>query len=458
VTVESVLSFLRRRWIALAVCILAGALGGFAQAQTQQKVYTSDARLFVNIPAARDTQEALQGVQLSSDLIQSYATIVKSRSVAEQIKTRLGLPASFDLNGKINATQQPNTLILAISASDHDPARAQSIAQAAATVLNDKIGELEHDRAPASAVEASIVDAATHPTAPSSPRPLRNTLLGLFLGLVAGLAISLLLDALDRSVKSAAVIEALLGAPPLAVVPQVRDAKSALLTGSSRASRAAEAFRALRTSLRFVDPDNPVRTLLITSPDDNDGKTTTAANLAMALAQDGQRVVLVDADLRKAGLSKLLNTADGIGLTDVITGKVDVQAALQDYRGMFPVLPAGQLPPNPSEMLGSERMAAILAELTETADIVIIDAAPVLPVTDAVVLSAAVDGTAVVVRHAHSERNHVAEAGRRLAGVGAHVVGFIFNGAPRPSEEYSSAPATSSVRVLAHEPFLSQEL
>jgi polysaccharide biosynthesis transport protein len=214
----------------------------------------------------------------------------------------------------------------------------------------------------------------------------------------------------------------------------------------------------LRTSLRFVDPDNPVRTLLITSPDDNDGKTTTAANLAMALAQDGQRVVLVDADLRKAGLSKLLNTADGIGLTDVITGKVDVQAALQDYRGMFPVLPAGQLPPNPSEMLGSERMAAILAELTETADIVIIDAAPVLPVTDAVVLSAAVDGTAVVVRHAHSERNHVAEAGRRLAGVGAHVVGFIFNGAPRPSEEYSSAPATSSVRVLAHEPFLSQEL
>jgi capsular exopolysaccharide synthesis family protein len=453
VTVESVFSFLRRRWIALAVCVLAGALGGFAQAKAQHKVYTSDARLFVNIPAARDTQEALQGVQLSSDLIQSYATIVKSRSVAEQIKTRLGLPASFSLDGKISATQQPNTLILAIGASDQDPARAQSIAQAAATVLNDKIGELEHDRTPASAVEASIVDNATRPTSPSSPKPLRNTLLGLFLGLVAGLAISLLLDALDRSVKSAAVIEPLVGAPPLAVVPQVRDVKSALLTGGTRARRAAEAYRSLRTSLRFIDPDNPVRTLLVTSPDDGDGKTTTAANLAIALAQDGQRVILVDADLRKAGLSKLLNVGKGVGLTDVITGHAELESALQDHRDLFAVLPAGPLPPNPSEMLGSERMAVILEQLAERADIVVIDAAPVLPVTDAVVLSAVVDGTALVVRHAHSERGAVAESGRRLNGVGAHLVGFVFNGAPRPSEDYSAAPATApaSVRVLVPE-------
>lgn len=451
-TVESVLSFLRRRWIALAVCVLAGVLGGFAQAQTQQKVYTSDARLFVNIPAAHDAQEALQGVQLSSDLMQSYAQIVESRSIADQIKTRLGLPSSFSLDGKISAVQQPNTLILAISASDQDPARAQSIAQAAAAVLNDKIRELEHDRTPSSAVEASIVDSATHPTSPSSPRPLRNTLLGLILGLAAGVVIALLLDALDRSVKSAAVTESLVGAPPLAIVPQVRDAKSALLTaGGTRARRAAEAYRTLRTSLRFIDPDHPLRTLLITSPDDGDGKTTTVANLAMALAQDGQRVVVVDADLRKAGLSKLLNAADGVGLTDVITGNIGVEAALQQHRDMFAVLPAGQLPPNPSEMLGSERMAAILEELAASADVVLIDAPPVLPVTDAVVLSAAVDGAALVVRHAHSERGHVAEAGRRLTGVGAHLVGFVFNGAPRPTEEYSSAPATSPLRMVAQE-------
>ena len=450
-TVESVLSFLRRRWIVLAVCMVAGVLGGFAQAKAHEKVYTSNARLFVNIPAARDAQEALQGVQLSSDLMQSYAQIVESRSVADQVKERLGLPSSFSLSGKISGTQEPNTLILEISATDHDPARAQSIAQAAATVLNDKIGELEHDRTPASAVEASIVDNATRPTAPSSPRPMRDMLLGLFLGLVAALAIALLLDALDRSVKGVAAVEALVAVPPLGVVPQVRDAKSALLTGGSRARRAAEAYRTLRTSLRFIDPDNPVRTLLITSPDDGDGKTTTAANLAMALAQDGQRVILVDADLRKAGLSKLLNAAGGVGLTDVITGSIDVAAAMQDYRDMFTVLPAGQLPPNPSEMLGSERMASILEELAERADIVILDAPPVLPVTDAVVLSTAVDGAALVVRHAQTERGHVAEAGRRLTGVGAHLIGFVLNGAPRPSEEYSSVPATAPLRMLAQE-------
>lgn len=453
-TVESVLSFLRRRWVVLAICVVAGVVGGFAQAQAQDKVYTSDARLFVNIPAARDAQEALQGVQLSSDLMQSYAQIVQSRSVADQIKTRLGLPASFSLDGKITATQQPNTLILAVSATDTDAARAQSIAQAAVTVLNDKIRELETDRSKSSAVEASIVDDATHPDSPSSPRPLRNALLGLILGLAAGVVVSLLLDALDRSVKTAAATEGLVGAPPLAIVPQVRDAKSALLSGGTRARRAAEAYRTLRTSLRYLDPDNPVRTLLVTSPDDGDGKTTTAANLAMALSQDGQRVVLVDADLRKAGLSKLLAAADGIGLSDVITGAITVDAALQDHRGMA-LLPAGQLPPNPSEMLGSERMTAVLAQLAELADVVIIDAPPVLPVTDAVVLSAAVDGAALVVRHARTERGHAAEASRRLTAVGAHLVGFVFNGAPRPNDEYSSAPAatpaTANLRVLAPE-------
>ena len=444
-TVESVLSLLRRRWLPLLLCLVAGLAGGIAHTATSDEVYTSSARLFVNIPAAHDTQEALQGVQLSSGLVQSYAAIVTSRSTAEQIKSRLGLDApAGEIAGALSAAPEKDTLIIDVSASDADPARAQAMAQAAAVVLNDTVQRLEQDRTPASAVEASIIDAANRPSSPVSPRPLRDALLGLLLGLLGGLALALLLDALDRSVKAAVAAERLVAAPALAVVPRIRDSKGALAGGAGLASSAGEAYRALRTSLRFVNPDEPLRTLLVTSPDDGEGKTTTAANLAMALAQDGQKVVLVDADLRRAGATKLLGVPATVGLTSVMNGSIAVDAALQSYRDEFAVLPAGPLPSNPAELLGSERMRAVLEELADIADIVVVDAPPVLPVTDAVVLSACVDGTALVVRHGKSHRAHVAEAARRLSSVGANVVGFVFNGVPRPTDDYYYAAAAEA--------------
>ncbi|HET7312386.1 MAG TPA: polysaccharide biosynthesis tyrosine autokinase [Mycobacteriales bacterium] len=454
-TLETVLSLLRRRWLPLAICLVAALAGSVAHLATTTKTYSSSARLFVNIPVARDTQEALQGVQLSSQLIQSYAEIVQSRSAAEQIKSQLNLPDSAGaISHRITATPSPNTLIITVTATDASPARAQAIAQAAANVLNNTVRTLEHDRTPSSAVEASIIDAANHPTAPSSPRILRTLLIGLALGLLAGLVLALILEALDRTLRTAAATESLLDVPALAVVPQVRDVSSLVTSDSGRAQRAAEAYRGLRTSLRFRDLEASPGTLVVTSADDGEGKTTTAANLAMALAQDGQRVALVDADLRKAGLTKLLGAKGRPGLSDVINGTASLDDVVVDFRDLFPFVPAGVLPANPAEMVGSAEMIKVLQDLSEVADVVLIDAPPALAVTDAVVLSALVDGTLLVVRHGHSDKGHVANAARRLHGVHAQIVGFVFNGAPRPNDEYADAvggPAAVAVRQAAWE-------
>lgn len=417
----------------MLLCLLVAVGGALFRTHETPKTYRSDAKLFINLPAARDTQEALQGVQLSTNLVKSYAQIATSRTSAARIKDRLGIAESpAQIASEITATVEPQTVIITISAVNSDRARARDIAQAAAAVLNDTITALEQDRERTGAVEARIIDDATLPGSPIDPRPARNLVLGVVLGLLAGLGLALLLDALDRTVKSTAEAERLVGAPGLALVPRARDlAKHPVITTYDVLSATSEAYRTLRTSVRFIEPDQPLRSLVVTSPIGGDGKTTTAVNLAVALAQSGERVILVDADLRRPNVATMLGINGAVGLSDVIMGDAGVAASLQRYNDQLQVLPAGTLPPNPSELLGSQRMTRLLEELTGLADIVVFDAPPVLPVTDAVVLSAQTDGVALVLRHGTTTRATASESARRLLTVEADLVGFVLNGAPR---------------------------
>jgi polysaccharide biosynthesis transport protein len=210
----------------------------------------------------------------------------------------------------------------------------------------------------------------------------------------------------------------------------MRGSGTHLLGADGVPGSAAESYRTLRTALRFIEPDDPLRSLVITSASPGDGKTTTAANLALTLAAAGEQVILADADLRQAGLARLLGLEGSVGMTDVFSGEVPLEDALQPYRDNLWVLPAGALPPNPSEMLGSVRMTTLLEQMMELSDIVLFDAPPILPVTDAVVLSSQVDGTILVTRHRRTTRTQLIEASRRLAAVDADLVGFVYNFQP----------------------------
>ncbi len=428
---QVLLSLLRRRWLPLLLCLLAGL--GAAEAVTRRSTpfYASSARLFVNIPSATSRSEAESGLRLTSQLLRSYAQVATSRSAAQQIVERLTLPEGPDsLRSRISATPEADTLLVTVSAVDADPQRARSIANMAANVLIDTINEFEKGKG-ADAIQAEVIDDATAAGSPYTPRPRLNLLAGGFLGLVLGLAAGLLLDVMDRSVKAPGQAAELFRAPMLGLVPRRKEVTAnPVVTVELPTDPASESYRALRTAVRFINPDEPLRTILVTSPTPNDGKTTTAVNLAVAMAQSGERVVLVDADLRRAQLGGLLGIESAVGVTSVVTHLVAPTDALQNWRDILGFMPSGPLPPNPSEILGSQTMAQLINALRNLADVVIFDAPPVLPVTDAVVLSTQVDGVILVARSGRTQRNAAAEAHRRLDTVGANVVGFVLNAVP----------------------------
>lgn len=444
--VASAAGVVRRRWLAIVVCLLATISGSLALTRSTEKTYRSSTRLFVNIPAATGVQEALQGVQLSTSLLQSYAKIATSRLAAERIITKLELDESAGaVASRLGAAVEGNTLLISISAEDPSPQQARLLAATAGEVFIEVVDDLEAGRD--GAVEARTIDPASAPGGPVRPRPVVNLVVGVLLGLAFGVGVALLLEALDRSVKAPAQLATATGVPVLGVVRKRK--KADLLSPIDQPGDAtAEAYRALRTAIRFAGMDRQTRTIVITSPASRDGKSTTVANLAVVLARSGERVIAVDADLRRPRLARLLGVDGAVGLTSVLTRQATLDDALVTSADGVVVLPAGPLPSNPAEMVGSQAMADLLSLLETRADVVVIDAPPVLPVTDAVALSTQVDAVVLVVRAGRTTHESAGDAARRLQVVGATLLGTVLNGAARGDaaaygDDYRYTPKTS---------------
>lgn len=422
------LALLRRRVVAVVLCLLAGIAGALVLTSQSTSLYRATTRAYVDIPTGASTVvTANQGQQLAADLLPSIAELASSRRVAEQVKTQLRLPDSIGaVRSKLSATAKTRTLFIDISAVDPDPVRARSLADAASLAVSGVFADLQAGRPQNTVVSVKALDGAVTPSRPFEPRPGYNLALGLALGLTSGVLLALLLDALDRTVKTSVQAEDVTGAPVLGMLPRFKRGASTLITSTDPDDPAAEAYRALRTSVRFLDPDHPLQVIAVTSPSASEGKTTTVVNLAVALAQSGERVVLVDADLRRPSIATTLGLEGAVGLTNVVTRGAVLADALQEW-GSLSVLPAGQLPPNPSEIVGSQSMGALLDELRAMYDVVVVDAPPVLAVTDAVVLATQVDGVLLVVRAGSTQRGLAIEARRRLDGVGGSVVGCVLN-------------------------------
>ncbi len=279
-----------------------------------------------------------------------------------------------------------------------------------------------------------VVVPATVPTRPVRPTPVRNGLLALGVGLVFGIALAFLSEQLDDSIKGFEDFEkAVPSLPVLAMIPSVSSSKDRdrpdVVARSHPNSSAAEAYRTLRTSIRFLAVDRPLRTLQITSASAGEGKTTTSANLGVALARAGERVVIVSCDLRRPRLHSFFGLSNDVGFTSVLLGESPLASALQRVEGdeRLWLLASGPLPPNPSELLSSARAGDLLTSLTDYADTVIVDCPPVLPVTDSVVLSSRVDGTLLVVGAHASTGKQVTRAVETLRQVEAPLFGAVLN-------------------------------
>ena len=286
--------------------------------------------------------------------------------------------------------------------------------------------------------DAQIIVRAQTPRDPVAPNPRRSAIVGFMLGLMAGIALAFLLDFSDRAIPDAEVLGTILPAAPiLASVPlrpswaSDEDEESETpIAASSPRNAISEAYRSLRTSIMFMSLDSPVSKILVTSAIPGEGKTTTSANLAVVLAQAGHSVILVDADLRRPRQHLAFGVDSTVGLSSVMLGTHSLSEAIceiEEVPGLM-VLPAGPIPPSPSELLSSELFDAVLEEIaTDYADFVVIDTAPVLPVADASVLASKVEGIVFVVGCGTTDRRDVVNAYERLSSVGGNLLGVVLN-------------------------------
>lgn len=289
-----------------------------------------------------------------------------------------------------------------------------------------------------------------------SPSLVRNLGLGIVLGLLVGVGQAVLRETLDTRISSIEDLTRIIDRPLLGAIGFDSSAKDKpLLTDIESHAPRAEGFRVLRTNLQFVDVDREKKVYVVTSSVPSEGKTTTAVNLAISLAQAGVKVMLIEGDLRRPRAATRLGLDGVVGVTNVLVGRVELGEAIQKHADSeLDFLASGPIPPNPAELLQSQAMADMLELLRETYDVVLIDAPPLLPVTDAALISAHADGAILIVRHGKATRDQVKLSRERLDHVDARLVGVVMNMAPTKGRGYGYgygygyAPDTSSGSVV----------
>ena len=431
---------LRKRWLGVTLVVLL-LLGAAAVATIlTPKSYQAQTQLFVAIESPdASAGQILSGSQFTLERVKSYTQIATSPRVLDPVIKQLGLSVTAVELGKLVSADSPlDTVLINVSALDGSPGQAAAISNAVATQFAATVQELETPASgAASPVKLSIIHPAVAPVDPTSPKPKLNLLLGLLVGLALGIGYALLRESMDTSVRTAAELAEVTGAPALGVISFDDDAQHHPLIALDPKSQRAEAMRVVRTNLQFVDVDNPPRCVVITSSLPEEGKTTTACNLAITFALSGQKVCIIDGDLRRPKVADYFGIDGSVGLTNLLAGQNKLNEVFVRWnRGLVMVLPAGPVPPNPSELLGSKSMETLLEFLSTRFDVVIIDAPPLLPVTDAAILAAASDGAVLVVRHGKTSRTEVARAAESLRSVNARLLGTIHNFVPHKARGY----------------------
>lgn len=439
-----VIRALGARWkgVLLILVIGVGATVGFTL--QLPKVYQANADGFVSTNTASSGAEASINDSLAKSRAPSYVTIATSRATAEKAAEELGYTADpASLIGNISVEQPEGTVLIRIFAKSSTPREAQRLADAWVRALADQVEEVEAPGSQTSPIKVVPIESAALPGGPISPNIRNNVAVGTLLSLMLALAYALLLARLDRRLRVASEIEREFKVSVMGMVPQFKgDTKErSVVLGSALEGgdgwTASEAFRRLRTNVAYMDVDNPPRIILVTSPNQAEGKSTVAMNLAAAIAASQQPVVLLDADLRRPTAATSLGLDDAVGLTGVLIGQIELRDALQPHpvHANLQVLAAGSIPPNPSELLASRSMGSVLTDLAKDY-IVVIDAPPVLPVTDASVLVRHADGAIVVVSYGQTIDGELRDTLSQLDNVQGRVLGVVLNRIPRSGSSY----------------------
>jgi capsular exopolysaccharide synthesis family protein len=465
----------RRKWWVIAATLL-GLAASLGYSLTQPKTYSASAQL-LDQSAGVTTGGSQQ--QITPTEVLTELQLVTSAPVKSAVVRKLGSAPS------VSVAQVGATNVIAVTATAASPRRAAAVANAYATAfvnynhavtfsnlaaaeaqlsqqitsvdsqvtalgsspanaadvaallsqeaaLKEQLAQLQVAGATSGGIE--VVTPATPPSSPSSPQPALNAVVGLVLGLLFGIGLAFLVENLDDTVYSKDEVERLaVGTQVLALVPSVGSWRSKdkgyVVTMAEPNSMAGEAYRALRTSLQFAALETKARVILVTSPSEAEGKSTTVANLGVVLANAGEKVAIVSCDLRRPRIGQFFGLDERAGLTTVLLGRCPLDAALQGVPGVdgLSFLPAGARPSDPTAVLGSDRLAGLLEELRGTFDVVLVDSPPVLLFTDAVILAQAVDVTFLVVKAGHTQGKDLRRATEARSLVHAAILGVALN-------------------------------
>lgn len=419
-------------------------------------VDTLPARISVNL--VRDTQLMVLQVesedpQLAKNLANAIPTAFSQQNAA--VQTERYSDSKANLTKEIDALKEQiagkQTEVNAIG-TPTDPTKEAELArlQTELTQLRQSLAYLLQSYENIRLAEAQstsnivVVEEATQPETPIRPRTVQNTLLGALVGLMLSIGVVFLIEYLDDRIRSPEQIDKVLKLPVVGLIAKMGNGyhgtgKHQLIAVREPRSPIVEAFRSLRTNIQFAGVDQPIRTLLVTSPGPSEGKSTVAANLAVVMAQAGLKVSLVDADLRRPVLHNHFNQVNRSGLTDVILRDPGQWNGLTVPSGVpnLSLLLSGSLPPNPSELLGSKRMHQLVDYLHQFNDVVLIDAPPLLPVTDALVLSSLTDGVLLVIDYGSTRIGEAVQGRTQLDQSGARILGVVMNKIPTGRRGYS---------------------
>lgn len=423
---------LRASWILIVVVALVGVASGALFSILSTAQFKASAQVFVSTQSGGTVQDLVQGSTFTQQRVKTYADLVTTPIVLLPVISNLHLSMTAnDLAKSVKATAPLDTALIEISATSPDPVKAAGIANGISESLTNVVQNIESTGSQISQVKLTRVEQAEVPSAPVTPNVPIDLALGLFVGLALGIGAAVLRRTLDNRVRSDQDVEGISPAPILGrITYDAKASKRPLIVQDDPRSPRAEAFRTLRTNLQFVDAGG-AHSFVVTSAIESEGKSTTVSNLAIALDNAGHKVIVVDADLRRPKLAQYMGLEGAIGLTDLLIGRADMEDAVQQWgRGGLHVLPAGSVPPNPSELLGSGAMQALVQRLKNEFDYVLFDAPPLLPVTDAAVLSKAVGGAIVVVAAGRTHRSQLTAAITALENVGAHLFGFVLTMMP----------------------------
>lgn len=431
-TIQDLIRLSRHRIGTIVLCVLLGVAAAVGLLYVTPKTYTASASAYVSVQVA-DANAATPGSfvsasQLANQKAQAFSAVIGSNAVAEGVIKNLGIAGTpAEVAGRVSATPVQNSSTIKVTAAARSEEMARDMADTVVAVAAEQLRQLEGADSP---VQLRLLSSADLAGVSVSPSANRWILLGAFGGLFIGYAIAILWSIVDRRIRVSEDVERHTTTPVIAALPLSDAIGRETLTGADSDFQSEEALRKLRTNLRFASIDNQLKSVVVSSPNPAEGKSSVAFQLAQVMAAAGEDVVLIDADLRRPTLDKTMGLDGALGLSQVLAGAVSLDRALQktEQAGLF-VLPAGQIPPNPSELLGSNKMAELIETLSKEL-FVILDAPPLLPVTDAAVLSHVSSGLLLVVRSGKTNTDEMETALLNVEHAGGKTIGIVLNGVP----------------------------